>query len=520
MAPAGKSKSRRSEAAASRSPREPRAGPTQRRHSLRLASKAADPEAKPIHRKAKSERIGVDGEETKKKGSIRVASLVPDDSEHQLSADCEEGRAKPFTSHEIIIRQTAGGPEGGQKDCNTGSSRSTSGRRWWTASLVVTVCGCLLGLAAGADKLPALHRELDFEPNASQREKQSPDLSASVAQIATSTGPSVKRVRDVGLHLMQKAMGLAQKIPIPAFCLGGAPIAATLMGWLRAPKIFGWTIGGSLVVLASIIAGREGWLVHPGSSRSAGHAATIAVLDSTRLSAVLGGGASLSVVDSWLSAWQASIVEDDSFAAAKLVVQSNAQQTGETNGDQHGLEELLHIFRALVPPTAFLELSARGCSPMGSGDESAASAEGTPSTLGVNCITRLERHLVRMSDASLPALVIVRDLEKCVNDSCFDSLLGTLERFIDPNVRQPILTASGVVRANLAAFVLTASHLTADECAELQGLGVAEMQAQIASNMENLWPASGFSTDVSIARRALINRLGRNSGAVVCAPSS
>eukprot|EP00962_Isochrysis_galbana_P045538 scaffold17977_cov96-Isochrysis_galbana.AAC.2 len=46
----------------------------------------------------------------------------------------------------------------------------------------------------------------------------------------------------------------------------------------------------------------------------------------------------------------------------------------------------------------------------------------------------------------------------------------------------------------------------------------AWLQAELAAGLETLWPDSSFSYGVKVARRALLNRLGTTSGAVVCAP--
>uniref|UniRef100_A0A6V2T5E9 Uncharacterized protein n=2 Tax=Emiliania huxleyi TaxID=2903 RepID=A0A6V2T5E9_EMIHU len=139
----------------------------------------------------------------------------------------------------------------------------------------------------------------------------------------------------------------------------------------------------------------------------------------------------------------------------------------------------------------------------------AAAGDGGP------CQQRLERHLAAATAARAPSLVLLRGAERCDSDRCFDAALGILERFVDPNERQPVLTKEGAVRAALAAIVVVAAPLSAERCASLRLMASRELRLQAAAELEAMWPSSRFSYGVRVAKRALINRLG-GSAAVAC----
>jgi len=138
-------------------------------------------------------------------------------------------------------------------------------------------------------------------------------------------------------------------------------------------------------------------------------------------------------------------------------------------------EAFLQACRGLVPPSSVLELTADGCVRDVSGTR--PSEAGGPPPVS-SCTRRLAEHLSHASAAESAALVIVRGVETCTDDVCFDALLSPLERFVDPSLRQPIIGPAGPVRASVAAFVLVASYLSVERCEELRRLPTVALQVR------------------------------------------
>ena len=65
-----------------------------------------------------------------------------------------------------------------------------------------------------------------------------------------------------------------------------------------------------------------------------------------------------------------------------------------------------------------------------------------------------------------------------------------------------------------AAVLIFARALTPERCLEISRAGAA-MDGLLAEQLEALWPADRFSSEVRTARRAFINRLGTRIG-VIC----
>jgi hypothetical protein len=129
-------------------------------------------------------------------------------------------------------------------------------------------------------------------------------------------------------------------------------------------------------------------------------------------------------------------------------------------------------------------------------------------------LRQLAQHLFRASASSSPALVIVRGIKECTDDACFDALLSPLERYVDPNLRQPILGSVGSVRASVAAFVLVASHLDLERCEEIQHLTPVALQVRANAARRAFPPApplaplaSPCSTRLPVCRPCAAPRL-------------
>ena len=90
-----------------------------------------------------------------------------------------------------------------------------------------------------------------------------------------------------------------------------------------------------------------------------------------------------------------------------------------------------------------------------------------------------------------------------------------VERFLD-ETNDVQTTAHGAVVKSLVGFLLVASCLTLARCEQVAAEGAAAPYKLISSGeMENLWPTERFSSEINIARRALVNRLGTDL-AVLC----
>lgn len=102
--------------------------------------------------------------------------------------------------------------------------------------------------------------------------------------------------------------------------------------------------------------------------------------------------------------------------------------------------------------------------------------------------------------------------EACTSDVLFSDVVSGLERLMDASGTR--IVEAGDVTTSAAAALLVAPSLSRERCLEISGAG-GSMSSMLAEELEALWPESGFSSEVRIARRAFINRLGTRLG-VIC----
>ena len=295
-----------------------------------------------------------------------------------------------------------------------------------------------------------------------------------------------------------RALGPALRRAAPAISLGAAASLAKLLSVLRAPAGAQWLVGGIFVILASVFA--SGGLAAAGTPRWIPSSAVpdlapdlpairAAIVDALPAGSADVAGAALST---WASQWVDGMQDHNAYAAAKLLLLTD-------HGARATSRAVADAIAPHLPPLRTLHLDA--------------TADCARASVAPACPARIEAFLAAATAARAPALVALTSLHAVTSDALYDATLGAVEKFVDPNERQPVLTAHGEVRASHAAFLLGAAALSAEECAELtqtfrkEKLRPAAPSA-LAVAVEATWPSAAFSAEVNAAKRALINRIG------------
>ena len=331
----------------------------------------------------------------------------------------------------------------------------------------------------------------------------------------TAAPAPLTRVRGDVIHAARSLVARLQTVL--AACVPFAPAAAlaaaaalprlfTLLRW-QVHEAAQWCVGIFLMLAASILAAHShGVLNAGGAARGAPPAAPLPLrldalnealqaLPRSRYWATNAPSpeqtATLGRLHAWAQAWQETPVWAGG-ASRKLLLFANG-------GGAVANAAVDALARSLLPSSGgVLELHA------------ATDCDG-----GGDCAARIERHLAATSARGERSLVVVRHVEACASDAMFDSILSTIERYLD-ETPQVQTTAYGDVVKALTGFVLFAPSLTQERCEAILASGADVSHELVRSGeVESLWPRARFSAAVNAAKRAFVNRLGSDL-AIVC----